>query len=186
MISLRVWKNLAFASIPNLPAYCSSLSTLLFAVLPFRSSLTRGFEAQEERSRIARKLHDDVSQRLAVLSWGLQQLHKEVPPNAPACLSEQLEAPLSQASEISNEVRILSRRLRSSHLRNLEIDFTHGDLPKDIPQDVSLCLFQILQESLHNAVKYSGVQRFEARLQRVPSGFRLVIWDSGIGFDGPP
>jgi PAS domain S-box-containing protein len=163
----------------------------------------RLIEAQEEeRSRIARELHDDVGQRLAVLSWGLQQLHTELPPDAPAFLSEQLDSTLGQASEISNEVRNLSHRLHSSHLdlrglvaamesfcrefakqQNVEIDFTHGDLPKNIPQDVSLCLFRILQEGLHNAVKYSGVQRFEIGLQPVPDGVQLVIRDSGVGFD---
>jgi PAS domain S-box-containing protein len=163
----------------------------------------RLIEAQEEeRSRIARELHDDVGQRLAVLSWTLRGLHKELPPDAPACLSEQLDSTLSQASEISNEVRVLSHRLHSSHLdlmglavamedfcqefakrQNVEIDFTHGDLPKNIPPDVSLCLFRILQEGLHNAVKYSGVQRFEAGLQPVPGGVQLVIRDSGAGFD---
>jgi PAS domain S-box-containing protein len=163
----------------------------------------RLIEAQEEeRSRIARELHDDVGQRLAVLSWGLQQLHTELPPDAPAFLSEQLDSTLGQASEISNEVRNLSHRLHSSHLdlrglvaamesfcrefakqQNVEIDFTHGDLPKNIPQDVSLCLFRILQEGLHNAVKYSGVRRFEAGLQPVPGGVQLLIRDSGVGFD---
>jgi len=163
----------------------------------------RLIEAQEEeRSRIARELHDDVGQRLAVLSWTLRGLHKDLPPDAPACLSEQLESTLSQASKISNAVRVLSHRLHSSHLdlmglavamedfchelaeqQNVQIDFTHGDFPKNIPQDVSLCLFRILQEGLHNAVKYSGVQRFEARLEPMPDGVQLIIRDSGVGFD---
>ena len=163
----------------------------------------RLIEAQEkERSRIARELHDDVSQRLAVLSWSLHELQKELPPDAPAGLSQKLAGTLNKASEISNDVRVLSHHLHSSQLdmmglaaamesfcqefaeqQKVEIDFTHGDIPQDLPRDVSLCLFRILQEGLHNAVKYSGVQRFEARLQPVSGGIQLVIRDSGMGFD---
>jgi PAS domain S-box-containing protein len=162
----------------------------------------RLIEAQEEeRSRIARELHDDVGQRLTVLSWSLHELQKELPSDA-AYLSQRLAATLNKASEISNEVRVLSHELHSSLLdivglaaamesfcqefaeqHKVEIDFTHSDIPQDLPRDVSLCIFRILQEGLHNAAKYSGERRFAARLQPVSDGIELVIRDSGMGFD---
>jgi signal transduction histidine kinase len=52
-----------------------------------------------------------------------------------------------------------------------------------VPQDISLCLFRILQEALRNSTKHSGVRRFEVRLWGTPSEVHLTVSDSGLGFD---
>jgi signal transduction histidine kinase len=52
-----------------------------------------------------------------------------------------------------------------------------------MPQDVSLCLFRILQESLNNAIKHSGAQHFEVRLREVSDEIQLTVRDFGVGFD---
>jgi signal transduction histidine kinase len=57
-----------------------------------------------------------------------------------------------------------------------------GDL-LTLPPEISVCLFRILQESLHNALKHSGVRRFEVTLQGSPTVIQLTVRDSGVGFD---
>jgi signal transduction histidine kinase len=52
-----------------------------------------------------------------------------------------------------------------------------------VPNDVSLCLFRVLQEALHNAVKYSGVERFAVQLNGTSDEIHLTVLDSGTGFD---
>src|SRR5882672_8728029 len=65
----------------------------------------------------------------------------------------------------------------------VEIDFEHSNVPGDLPGDVSLCMFRVLQESLRNAQKYSGERYFEVRLMGADDEIRLSIRDSGVGFD---
>jgi signal transduction histidine kinase len=64
----------------------------------------------------------------------------------------------------------------------MEIDFKSHDLPS-LPQEVSLCLFRVLQEALNNAVKHSGVRRIDVQLREDCGEIHLVISDSGKGFD---
>jgi signal transduction histidine kinase len=162
----------------------------------------RLIEAQEEERRhIARELHDDVSQKLAMLTIGLQEL-ANVFPESKADLHERIEPLLKRTSEMSSDVHALSHRLHTSKLellglvatmsgfcrelalqRDVEIDFTHRDVPNFLPSAVSLCLFRILQEGLGNAVKHSGVRHFGVRLEKVSDVLQLTIRDSGVGFD---
>jgi signal transduction histidine kinase len=65
----------------------------------------------------------------------------------------------------------------------VETDFTHEDIPRIVPREISLCLFRVLQESLHNAVKHSGVRRFEVRLRGASNEIELIVRDAGVGFD---
>ena len=65
----------------------------------------------------------------------------------------------------------------------MEVDFIHGDVPNDLPQQISLCLFRVLQEGLNNAVKHSGVRKFEVRLEKVSDKLQLRLRDKGTGFD---
>jgi PAS domain S-box-containing protein len=162
----------------------------------------RLIEAQEgERQRIARELHDDISQRLALLSIDLQAL-ADARPRTSAELRDRTEKLLERIFEISKDVHALSHRLHSSKLQTMglvaamrdfcseftaqqgvTIDFLHSDVPKSLPADISLCLFRILQEALYNGAKHSGVQQFHAELQGVSGALLLTIQDSGVGFD---
>ena len=104
--------------------------------------------------------------------------------------------------ELSADVQAMSHRLHSSKLQYLgivaaaksfcqeiaeqhkvEIDFTHADIPPTVPGEISLCLFRVLQEALHNAVKHSGVRHFEVELRGASDGIHLTVHDSGLGFD---
>jgi PAS domain S-box-containing protein len=161
----------------------------------------RLIEAQEqERTRIARELHDDFSQRLALLAVELEELHQN-----PPILSEvqrRMDVLQRQVSEIATDIQTLSHELHSSKLeylgiavamrgfcrefserQDVEIDLRSHDLPSSLSPDISLCLFRVLQEALHNSAKYSGVRRVEARLWGEPDEIHLTVSDSGAGFD---
>jgi PAS domain S-box-containing protein len=158
-------------------------------------------EAQEqERTRIGRELHDDIGQRLALLAVELQRLQKD-PLIFPGVRSR-LEGLHKRASEIAADTQSLSHELHSARLQYLgvtaamrgfcrefgeqqkmKIDFKANDLATPLPADVSLSLFRVLQEALHNSAKHSGVQRFEVRLWGTTNQIRLTVRDSGKGFD---
>jgi len=159
-------------------------------------------EAQEkERSRIARELHDDICQRLALLSLELQRVSG--PPNKlPAATRKDLEEIRRNCSEIAGDVQSLSHQLHSSKLdilgivgairgfcnelskqHEVSIEFTDRNVPQPLPNNVSLCLFRVAQEALHNAVKYSGTSQFKVELSATADEVRLVVSDAGVGFD---
>jgi PAS domain S-box-containing protein len=159
-------------------------------------------EAQEqERRRIARDLHDDINQRLALLSIELQRLADSTP-DTKTELRQRLQELCQQTSEISSDVSALTRELHSPKLellgivpamrgfcdelanhQKVTIDFQHSAAPSRLPPDVSLCLFRVLQEALRNAVKHSGVRHFEVQLLGHPGEIQLKIRDEGAGFD---
>ena len=159
-------------------------------------------EAQEkERSRIARDLHDDICQRLALLSMELAQT-KRSSSGSPEALKKSLEDIQKHCSEIAGDVQSLSHQLHSSKLdylgivtairgfcvdfskqHKVDIEFSESNVPTDLPKDVSLSLFRVAQEALHNAVKYSGVSQFAIELSGMEDVVRLVVSDAGAGFD---
>jgi signal transduction histidine kinase len=167
-----------------------------------RETLRRVVDAQEhERRRIARELHDDISQRLALLTVGIDQLTYGQPgPHAE--LFEKLNNLSRESKEIATHVHALSYDLHSPRLefldlatiargycrettakQDIEIEFSvHGVLPAT-SYDISLCLFRILQEALHNAVKHSGVRQFVVQLSAMPGEIALRVSDAGVGFD---
>jgi len=155
---------------------------------------------EQERTRIARELHDDIGQRLALLAVELEQLRQD-PNTLPGVLSRMGDLQ-KRASEIASDVQIMSHELHSSRLEYLgivatmrgfckefgeqqkvEISFKTDDLPSLVPADVSLCLFRVLQEALHNSAKHSGVRHFEVRLWGTGDEVHLTVGDSGAGFD---
>jgi PAS domain S-box-containing protein len=162
----------------------------------------RLIEAQEtERTRIARELHDDINQRLAMVAVSLRTLKRDLP-DSEVKTSRRIEQACEQVSDLENDIQALSHRLHSSKLeylgleaatssfctevterQNVKIDFRCDGLPGELPSEVSLCLFRVLQEALHNAVKYSGVDELEVSLAGVSHGIQLRVHDSGAGFD---
>jgi PAS domain S-box-containing protein len=161
----------------------------------------RLLEAQEkERSRIARDLHDDIAQRLALLNVEFEQIQRELPESARE-LHAHIDTIQTQAGQIAKDVQTLSHELHSGKLEYLgiavaassfckelsshqkvEIDFRSYDVPSPLSPDISLCLYRILQESLHNAVKYSGVRSFAVQLWGAAEEIHLRVSDLGIGF----
>jgi len=165
------------------------------------SGMTRKLiEAQEqERTRIARDLHDDIAQRLALITFDLEELENNA-------MDDRLRMGLGelnkQVSDVVTNIQTLSHELYSSKLEYLglfaavkafcaesrvhqraEIEFSSHDLPADVPPEISLCLFRVLQQALHNAVKHSGVKYFEVQLWGTPTEIHLSVRDLGVGFD---
>jgi PAS domain S-box-containing protein len=157
----------------------------------------RLIEAQEqERARIGRELHDDINQRLAMLAIELQQLQDH-----PADLGRRLQELRKHTIEISNDVQALSHEFHPSKLeylgvvagikswcrefgkrQRIEIEF-QSNVAGILPPNVGVCLFRILQEALHNAVKYSGTKRVEVEIAEHSNEVQLIVRDSGTGFD---
>ena len=157
-------------------------------------------ESQEkERARIARELHDDVAQRIALLCIGLDQLQHA---HMDSEVSTRIGVLRRQTDEILADVQSLSHELHSSKLEHLgivaamrnlckefggqqkmEVVFQSGDLPSPLPPEVSISLFRVLQEALRNAAKHSGVKNVEVRILETTDEIHLTIGDSGRGFD---
>jgi PAS domain S-box-containing protein len=159
-------------------------------------------EAQEqERTRIAREIHDDISQRLALLVVELQQV-EDAPPGSAVEVSSRIGEFRIQAFDILKDIQALSHQLHSSKLeylgmvaamkafckefgdqQKMEIEFRSHGLKNPPPPEISLSLFRVLQEALHNAVKHSGVRHFEVELWEDSDEIHLAVNDLGAGFD---
>jgi len=162
------------------------------------SGMTRKLiEAQEqERARIGRELHDDVNQRLAMLSVEVEQLREN--PSEIELRSGELR---KRIGEISNDVQALSHDLHSSKLeylgvvtgikswckefaerQKMDVNF-RSDVRSVLPFEVGRPLFRVLQEALQNAFKYSGVKRIDVQLREDSGEIHLIVSDRGKGFD---
>jgi signal transduction histidine kinase len=163
---------------------------------------SRLITAQEiERTRIARELHDDVSQQLALLSVELQQLGDELPAHIQE-LRARTRGLWDQSNAIAVSVHDLSHQLHPLKLdviglvpaiaslrseltahHGLAIAFRHEGVSGAIPRDVALCLYRIVQEALRNAIKHSGAREVTVDLTASSDGLALTIADDGGGFD---
>jgi PAS domain S-box-containing protein len=159
-------------------------------------------EAQEqERAWIARELHDDVAQRMAVLTIDIELWGQQLPKSAVQTHDHMRQA-RQRLSEIAKDIQALSHRLHSSKLEYLgivgaarsfchelseqqkvEIDFRSTNVPDRVPKEISLCIFRVLQEALQNAVKYSRVRQFTVELDGTDGEIQLTVRDAGVGFD---
>jgi len=156
---------------------------------------------EEERSRIARELHDDISQRLALLTINLDVLARtRAAPGADG--RQQIEEARDDANNLARDVQALSHRLHPAHLellgiaeaaaalcrdisrlRGLEIRFTAESVPDGLSRHVAVCLYRVLQEALQNAIKHSGVRTMAVSLRGGVDEIELTVRDLGAGFD---
>jgi PAS domain S-box-containing protein len=153
---------------------------------------------EEERTWLARELHDDINQRIALLAIELEQLKRNLPESAVAPHDHIRQ----RLSDIGKDIQALSHRLHSSKLEYLgiaaaassfckelsdqqkvEITFSNAGIPRHVPKEISLCLFRVLQEALQNAVKHSRVRHFSVNLRGTSEEIHLSVVDSGAGFD---
>ena len=156
---------------------------------------------EEERTWIARELHDDIDQRIALLAVNLDGLGRDLPASE-GQTSRRIKEVQEYVSDLGSDIQALSHRLHSSKLeylglvaaceafcrefsgqQNVEIDFHSQDIPKELPPETALCLFRVLQEALQNAVKHSGARQFEVLLKAASNEIQLSVHDSGVGFD---
>lgn len=158
---------------------------------------------EEERRRVARELHDDFNQRLALLSLELDQLGRKI--QKPRGLRDSVKRLQAQAQEIAAEIHRLSYRLHPSKLDHvglaaavkslcteltgsgrLKVDFHQTGFPAALSRDVTLCVFRIAQEGLRNCVKHSGAESARVVLTKTRNAVRLVVSDNGCGFKASP
>jgi signal transduction histidine kinase len=158
--------------------------------------------AQErERSRLASEIHDDFSQRLALMALELE-IAEETIGASPVEAVQQVHNVLNSASEIGADLHTLSHRLHSSTLEKLglvpgvtalckefavqqgiEVDLLADDVPRSVHPDVALSLFRIVQEGLRNLKRHSGAVKAQIRLRKTGDKLFLSVSDEGVGFD---
>lgn len=158
-------------------------------------------EAQEEeRAWIARELHDDINQRIAVMAVELEQWDQHLCDSGPDG-REHIQRVRERLLDLGKDVQSLSHRLHSSKLELLglvaaarsfcrefseqhkvEVEFSQRDVPRNLPKETSLCLYRVLQEALQNALKHSGVRRFRVDMRGSSEEIQMEISDQGVGF----
>ena len=155
--------------------------------------------AQEsERSRVARELHDDISQQIALLSMDLELLNTA---NGAEADSEGLRDALDRTQGIARSVHDLSHRLHPAKLRlvglvgalaslprelaqpGVSITFTHDHVPSNLPHELTLCLFRVVQEAVQNAIKHGAAHNIALHLGAAGQRMTLTVADDGKGFD---
>jgi signal transduction histidine kinase len=156
---------------------------------------------EKERSRIASELHDDFSQRIALLSLGLETAADELPDSL-VTVKRQLRTLFDSASELGADLHTVSHRLHSSTLESLglvpgvnalcreftdrhgiQIDFRADNISRHVNPDVALCLFRIIQEGLQNLKRHSGVEQAQVKLWTAGDKIHMSVSDKGRGFD---
>lgn len=156
---------------------------------------------EEERKRVARELHDDVNQRMAMLANEVSTL-EQTPPRSARILREQLRSLCGRVNQLSDDLRNTAHRLHPSALEHfgvvpaieshcsdftklhrIQVKFTHLRVPESIPLEVTLCLYRVTQECLNNVAKHSGASEAAVAIKKKEGDIFLLITDNGKGFD---
>jgi signal transduction histidine kinase len=156
---------------------------------------------EEERQRIARELHDDYAQRLAIVAIELEDLGGKVEASSVE-VRQQFSELFDQISDLGADLHSLSHRLHSSTLESLglvaglrslcnefsrqnglQVEFAHENVPSGVAAETALCVFRVAQEALRNIKKHSGASRADVRLEWAPEELHLSVSDRGSGFD---
>jgi signal transduction histidine kinase len=155
---------------------------------------------ERERQRLAKDLHEGIGQRMTLLVIEIEQLKADS--LSVIDMPSRMDAVLKQSLDLLTDVKALAHELYSPRLeylgiaavmssfcrdfgqqKDVKIDFSTNGLASRLPPDISLCLFRVLQEALHNAVQYSGVRQFDVQLSGTSAEIRLTVSDRGAGFD---
>jgi signal transduction histidine kinase len=199
VLSLQVF--LIFATTPFL-ALAAVVEERASARLVEKELSRRLISAQEqERIRIARELHDDVCQRLAMLSIKIAKAAR-YDGYGQLSVAEQLDQIWQQCSSLGSDVQAISHKLHPSILQHVGltaavqsycrevaqqnsvvVEVSDNTLSGSFPEDVSLSVFRVVQEALRNAVKYSGQKHIKVCLQENSGQLELEVSDQGVGFD---
>jgi PAS domain S-box-containing protein len=156
---------------------------------------------EQERTWIARELHDDINQKIALLAVELEQWQLHSPESGVDVRTHTRHA-TQRLSDIGKDIQALSHRLHSSKLEymglvaaansfcrefsgqhKVQVEFNHSDIPRTVPNEIAICLFRVLQEALQNAVKHSGARHFHVELRGTSGEIWLIVSDPGVGFD---
>ncbi len=155
---------------------------------------------EEERKRLARELHDDIGQRLSLVSIELDVIEQTIRPDM-GTSRESLHEVQRLLSDIISDIHGLSHRLHSSKLQALglqvalkdvcqqfrkqyriEIEFCASTLPH-LGEEIGICFYRVAQEALNNCVKHSSSTRIQVLLTAHEGTLTMKIRDNGRGFD---
>jgi two-component sensor histidine kinase len=154
---------------------------------------------EDERRRLARELHDDVTQRLAGLAIEAASIESRTRGSANGDVAHAIREGLV---ELSEDVHALSYRLHPSVIEDLglgealqvecervsrqgqlRVALDAGGAPKKLPADVALCLFRVAQEALRNVERHAHATSVEVSVARRGGGVALAVRDDGKGID---
>jgi two-component system CheB/CheR fusion protein len=154
---------------------------------------------EEERQRVARELHDDISQRLSALEI---QLHEVMSGPQNKIHNERIESARAQVQSLNNDVRQISHRLHPAILQdlgltaalramvqefgereNMPATYTSQDLPEEWSPESATALYRIAQEALRNVSKHAGKTHVKVILSGSDHQLALKVMDFGVGFD---
>ncbi|HYC15382.1 MAG TPA: histidine kinase, partial [Stellaceae bacterium] len=153
---------------------------------------------EDERRRLAREMHDDVTQRLAALAIDAAKMQSAAGESASGGALDTIRGRLVKLSE---DVHALSYRLHPSVIEDLglvaalrvecnrvarqepiRVEFDSGAVPKNVPPSTAICLFRVAQEALRNVVRHASASNVEVSLQGKEDGLALEVRDDGKGF----
>lgn len=156
---------------------------------------------EEEMRQLARDLHDDLTQRLAVLAIDAGMLEKKCAGSPPE-VHQKLADIKKKLIKISEDVHNLSRQLHPSIIDDLglihaieaecytftkttgiAVSFSPESIPVPVPKDAALCIYRVIQECLRNVAKHAKAEEALISLIGKPAGLYLTVRDPGIGFD---
>jgi len=154
---------------------------------------------EDERRRLARELHDNVTQRLAGLSIEVSNLVSGATNGESGGMANAIRRGLA---ELSEDVHALSYRLhpsviedlglvealriecdRVTHQAVLRVSFDCDGVPRKLPPDAALCLFRVAQEALRNIVRHARASNVDVSISGKNRGIALAVHDDGAGFD---
>ena len=156
---------------------------------------------EEERRRVSRELHDDLSQKVAKLQFDVETLDQQLPPDL-MDVKLPLLAIRDEIGTLANDLRRIAHQLHPATLdhlglaaavrtysqefserEGLPVEFTARKVPARIPPEVASSLYRIVQEALRNVAKHAGKTSVEIRLTGGSKQLSLSIRDHGVGFD---
>jgi PAS domain S-box-containing protein len=166
-----------------------------------RALAGRLFRAQEEeRKRIARELHDDLSQTVALLAFDTSSLVL-APPAELGEMKKSLHKLQSRIADLSTDIRQIAHQLHPSILEDvglgaalrelceefsaretIPVVFEQEALQETLPVDVAACLYRVAQEALHNIQKHARASHIWLTVGGTAESIRLGIQDDGVGF----
>ncbi len=145
-------------------------------------------------------MHDDLAQRVALLEFEIESMKRRF--NSQPQVLPELDSLRGSVAMLAEDVHRICERLHPVVLDNLGLVrgveflcqdqsrastahavFSHGNIPKQLPANVSLCIYRIVQEALSNATKYSGAAEVNVALRTEGGGIRAIVSDAGRGFD---
>jgi signal transduction histidine kinase len=151
---------------------------------------------ERERAGLAKMLHDDICQRMATLTVRLHSLPSPAHDAEIADIRETLSSLVAEIAAVPDPVHgqlellglvTVSRRFCDdlSGRHQVAIHFQHEDVPRDLPSDVALALFRVMQEATVNALVHANTREVWVSIRGASAGVRLQIVDRGVGFDVP-